>query len=424
MEHLKDLTLQLLLILMPSFLYFVFWRERVDASRKRNGLLGALLLAVTMVLCMSFPVRIAESYVADLRFILLIVGFLYGGLPIGFTTAGVMVICRYLASSHGYEFLLYGLPLHLVPLLLVRRRFWRFSSRTRKFVCVGLSFWAGLVGYLIFLFQLKIHYLDPAVYDKVGFFWSYTLMYVIGMFVVVTVTEAFIENTRLRTELQRHERLSVLGELAASIAHEVRNPLTASSGFLQLLTRTDVTEKKQKQYLDAALDGLRQAEAILKDYLTFAKPQIRQKSTLQVAACLEDALKVTASYAAMRNVELQPDLQADVCVEGERQKFGQTLINLIKNAIEASQPGDTVYITTQQRKERVLIEVRDQGAGMSEVEVGRLGNPFYTTKTEGTGLGLMVSYRIIEAMGGRIEVDSREGAGSRFTISLPIRGEK
>ncbi|MCD8511505.1 MAG: HAMP domain-containing histidine kinase [Bacillus sp. (in: Bacteria)] len=132
------------------------------------------------------------------------------------------------------------------------------------------------------------------------------------------------------------------------------------------------------------------------------------------------------SYGIINGVEIEyiDKLPDDVTINGNNEKFQQVLMNMIKNAIEASSRGQNVEVKCFKKGEEVKIRISDAGSGIKEDHLKLLGTPFYSTKEEGTGLGLSVSYKIVEAMGGSIMVESRENEGTAFTISLPIASEK
>lgn len=124
-------------------------------------------------------------------------------------------------------------------------------------------------------------------------------------------------------------------------------------------------------------------------------------------------------YAAMRGIEIVFDIQADLRIKANSDKITQCLINLTKNGIEAMPDGGHLHIAGYRKDHSIILQIKDTGVGMSEEQVQRLGTPFYSTKNKGTGLGLMVSYRIIKNFGGKIDVHSQENLGTCFTISLP-----
>ncbi|MBK5501387.1 DUF4084 domain-containing protein [Peribacillus sp. TH14] len=226
-----------------------------------------------------------------------------------------------------------------------------------------------------------------------------------------------------RTEelLRKSEKLEIVSHLAASISHEVRNPLTVTKGFMQMLYN-QVDAATQKGYLDIALKELDRAAEIINDYLMFAKPAIEQKEPIEAIKEIQQAVKVVMPLANMNAVQIIMPEKEDInqIVLGERKKFQQCLINIIKNSIEAMPDGGVLRIrVSSHHQSEIFINICDAGRGMKQEQIDRLGEPYFTTKEKGTGLGLMVSYSIIKGMDGNISVESKIDQGTCFSIQLP-----
>ena len=224
----------------------------------------------------------------------------------------------------------------------------------------------------------------------------------------------------LAHELRELEHLKTVSQLAASISHEVRNPLTVTRGFMQILKDAALSEDKRRLYFDMSLEELDRAERIITDYLTFAKPAIEHAERLELNAELYRIVQVILPFASMENisVEISPS-DEELFVQGEGKKLHQALINVIKNGIEATPSGGRLTIRLRRADGRCVLSVEDTGKGMDEDQLRKLGTPYYTTKDKGTGLGTMVAFSIFRAMGADIAVDSVPGRGTRFTLSFP-----
>lgn len=222
-------------------------------------------------------------------------------------------------------------------------------------------------------------------------------------------------------ELSKVEHLQTVSQLAASISHEVRNPLTVTRGFIQLLRDTVVSEEKKEQYINISLAELDRAEHIITDYLNFAKPSMQNAELLELNRELEYIVQVIQPYASMGNIGVHTikDDEKDIYILGQGKKFHQSLINIIKNGIEAMEQGGDLTIRLTEKDDKAVIVIQDTGKGMSAEQIRMLGTPFYTTKEQGTGLGMMVSFSIIKAMEGECEVESTPGRGTCFTITFP-----
>lgn len=218
-------------------------------------------------------------------------------------------------------------------------------------------------------------------------------------------------------ELQRSEKMEIISELAASVAHEVRNPLQVTRGFLQLLVAKQ--NSADKVYLSMALEELDRASNIITDFLTFAKPEVGKVTTLNV---LNEFIHIEGILIPMANLQggrIAVQIPTDLNIRGNSSKFKQAFINIIKNSIE-SLPGEgEIQVWAYEEKGEVCIHVKDNGEGMDEEVLARLGEPYFSNKTKGTGLGLMVTFRIIEVMNGRIHFKSEKGVGTEAIVRFP-----
>lgn len=217
--------------------------------------------------------------------------------------------------------------------------------------------------------------------------------------------------------LQRTEKLKIISDLAASVAHEVRNPLQVTRGFLQLLAGR--ADEKNKPYFDLASNELDRASDIITDFLTFAKPEIDTIRLLNISEELKKIEAMMMPMVAMHGGILHFSSQDNLYFYGNSSKLKQALINIIKNSIEAIKPDGRIEVKAQSEHDQVVVQITDNGVGMDEEEVSKLGVPFFSTKSKGTGLGLMVTFRIIEVMNGTIKIRSAKGKGTEFTIRFP-----
>ncbi len=224
---------------------------------------------------------------------------------------------------------------------------------------------------------------------------------------------------RKRTEelLIRSEKLSVIGQLAAAVAHEVRNPLTAVKGFIQLYKG-----KIDGKIHELMLSEMNRIENIISEFLSLAKPQAVTYQQANVTTLICDTLSIMNSQARINNVCIKKDLQeVQDLVECEVNQIKQVLINLIKNGIESMPDGGELTIQTSQEGETFRIAISDKGVGISKERLKHLGDPFFSNKEAGTGLGLVVCYKIVHEHGGRIEFDSELGVGTTVSVLLPLK---
>lgn len=272
------------------------------------------------------------------------------------------------------------------------------------------------------------YFIQDRNYDL--FFWKWGILSFIASLAIILARrilqnyeQVVIYSKQLEVfnnELQRSEKMEIISQLAASVAHEVRNPLQVTRGFLQLL-QDKTTNDKEKGFMVLAIDELDRASEIITDFLTFAKPQLEQTTLLNIAGELRQIEGILVPLAIMQGGVIKVDLEADLYVRGNSSKFKQALINIIKNSIEALNEEGAIFIRAYMDEDtkNIVIRIKDNGEGMSEEDLKRLGEPYYSKKTKGTGLGLMVTYRIIEVMQGKVEFISKKGVGTEAIIQFP-----
>ncbi|SFE99370.1 Signal transduction histidine kinase [Paenibacillus catalpae] len=219
-------------------------------------------------------------------------------------------------------------------------------------------------------------------------------------------------------EIQRAEKMELISHLAASIAHEVRNPLQVTRGFIQLVGEKAVN--KDRQFLNLAVQELDRASSIITEFLTFAKPHLDDIKELNISEELSQIQDIISPLAAMQSTRLEVIVESDLYVLGSAEKFKQAVINMIKNSLEAISSVDgTVSIYANKAENHVIIRIIDNGEGIDAEKLDKLGEPYFSNKSKGTGLGLMVTFRIIETMEGTLRFSSTKGVGTEAVIRLP-----
>ena len=235
---------------------------------------------------------------------------------------------------------------------------------------------------------------------------------------VIGILQDITERKQAEELVRKSELLSVIGQMAAGVAHEIRNPLTSLKGFVQLLR---AYPEGKDEYFGIMLSELDRIEFIISEFLVLAKPQVILQRKREMRPLLEQIVMIADTHAIMHNVQIitsyAENLPSIVCEENQ---LKQVFLNLLKNAVEAMPNGGEVRVSAAVEGEMMVIAFSDQGCGISEEQLAKLGEPFFTTKPNGTGLGLMVSYKIIANHGGTISVRSDEGTGTTFEIRLPI----
>ncbi len=221
--------------------------------------------------------------------------------------------------------------------------------------------------------------------------------------------------------LRRSEMLSTIGELAAGVAHEIRNPLTALRGFVQLLRRNDTNSTR---YYDIMLDELDRINNIVSELLVLAKPQKLSFEKDDIRSLFKDVMSLLETQANFHGVKMTLYEEEQIpLIDCERNQLKQLFINLIKNSFEAN--ASHVHVELKKKgDDHLVVTIRDNGCGIPEDRLKHLGEPFFSYKEKGTGLGLTVSYRIIELHKGSIMFDSKVGEGTSVRVTLPISNKQ
>ena len=232
------------------------------------------------------------------------------------------------------------------------------------------------------------------------------------------------QKARMQERLAHTDRLNMMGQLSATIAHEINEPLTAMLGYAQLATKNPGLPPQARADIDRIITTCLHAREIVRKLLMFSRDMPARMETVSVHRVMEDTLALFRARCAKERVEIRLRLtrgRDTVCIDPARLR--QVFSNLILNALQAMPQGGRLTLSTRRPGRRLVITVEDTGCGMSEAELQKAFIPFYTTKPyhQGTGLGLPVVREIVSNSGGKLAVDSRPGRGTRFTLSFPLR---
>ena len=418
MELIRDLMIQIAIIILPLFLYEAIRLNRYqEMLPKPNRYFIMFLSSVTLVLSMTYSICFGTVCGYNFHPIPIVSGFLYGGI-VGLIPAIIFVAYEWISKGLSWLPIVEVIFLSIIPLFLSKK--WSLFSRDKKLILAFMiaSFYvlvSLVVGMLNVLLETGF---TPYISNLYSGYIFASLIMVMTMVFQVYLTEYLNENALLRTEMQKSEKLNIVSELAASVAHEVRNPLTVVRGFIQLLESTE--DVKNKDYMRLVLAELDRAEQIISDYLNLARPQIEKKEHICLSAQLIEMTTLMSSFAAMQGVYLQVEISESLYTIGDKAKLKQAIMNVVKNGIEAIQ-GNKGYlkVTAIQKDEMIIIRVKDSGVGMTKEQLVRLGQPYYSLKEKGTGLGLMVTFSILQAHNGTLEYKSESGKGTEAIIILP-----
>ena len=409
----KPLIVNITIIFSLMFnanLFFPF-SKRKPLNFKQQTILG-LFSAFSAKLCMLYPIETLEDTNFDFRMIPILIVTLYGGWYPGLLCTAIVVMLRYLI---GGEYVYVGIAVSILALgigVLFRSGFLRSANKVLYGVIV-ISFY-----YLVYIFILfsTVSFLDINFY--IVYFLAFSLTFTA---LIYTVEKLIIANQQFDETLYL-DKLSTVSQMAAAFAHEIRNPITTVRGFIQFIN-SDTKDENLKQFAPLILDELDRTNKIITNYLTVARPTNFTLSYIDVNKALQDSVELLRPFGSYRNVSIDLKLEGEHYIYSDEQHLKQVLMNIIKNGIEAveEEQGGYVKIVKKPADERGQIEITfvDNGIGMSEEQLEKLGLPYYTTKTKGTGLGSMITNRLIHEMKGKIHYESKVLNGTSVTVILP-----
>ncbi|UYZ22233.1 ATP-binding protein [Mesobacillus jeotgali] len=407
-EFVKDLILHFSIILSLGFMYNFLWMQKRSVYKKqvfKMAILAALLMT------MALPVRFHGGLEFDLKLIPVFIAFFYLSRTDSFLLVAVLLL---LQGFVGIDKIAVTSVNYIVILILFFsiEKVYKSTTINRK-IALGL-FVYGLITTTRLAAMINAGHAGD---------YLYLLVFSLVSFIALSVTIYIIEMTNLQRklmhELHKAEKFSAISQLAASVAHEIRNPMTTIRGFMQVLQGERNLNDNQNLFISISLQELDRTQTIIDNFLSLAKPNTGSMAKINLSELLKETIDFMRSYSHLANTELVEAIDKDLCIKGDAHEIRQVFINILKNGIEAMPTGGSIYIIAKVDRENVRIQFRDEGVGMKKEQLDRLGQPYYSTKEKGTGLGMMISFDIIQRMRGKINVESEEGKGTTFTILLP-----
>lgn len=229
------------------------------------------------------------------------------------------------------------------------------------------------------------------------------------------------EKKKSEEMLHRQDKLAAVGQLAAGVAHEIRNPLTSMKGYAEFL-QLDEEDPQRQEFLGIILDEIDRVNNIVEEFMVLAKPKAVELEERNIVPIVQNVVSMLKFEARKRNVKLDFEADAEIVqIECDENRLKQVFLNFIKNGIEAMPNGGDLTVKTEIQDGNVLISIKDTGVGIPPDTLKKIGEPFYTTKKNGNGLGLMVSFKIIEGHNGKVYIESEQNKGTTFKILLPAK---
>ena len=404
-------------IIICIFFYQIFWLDK-DGKEVRNNVLISILSAIAIVLCLTFPFKFNSGYIYDLRLIPILLAVLYGSFRSFVFITFVFISYRFYLGGNGViPAVVVYFMLTSITMALQYFQADYFKKRKILFSTLLLSICTISFSSLAIMSQIRIS--AKVQSDFIHFLSNYIVINILTFLLSLYLIEGMIERYKMKEKIHRAEKFIVTSELAASIAHEIRNPLTTVYGFMQMFSKNEISETQKGEYVQVMLMELESTQLVINDYLSLIKPQIVVKELLDIRPIVHQVIDAILPMARLNNVKVESDIICSLYIKANVVTIKRCLINIAKNGIEAMTNGGILRINVKKVKNNIVIDIIDSGIGMSHEEIKRIAMPFYSTKEKGTGLGTMISYSIIKELNGDIEIKSEKGKGTRFSIIIP-----
>ncbi|WP_257215807.1 ATP-binding protein [Fredinandcohnia onubensis] len=411
LEHIGHVLYHVLIVIFPILIYYLLTIQDNRSSPKphRNKLLGMII--IMLLLTITFPVAYANGFAYDFRIIPIFVAFLYTGFFQGI--AVILIMLGYLLLL-GDTKVIFSIVNYAIIIAIFYFLFKKYHSLLLNKKLIVLS-----IIYSFIVITRAIVIVKSNQIDQLLVMILFSIVTWITLLLVILIIENLKQQILLQRELRRSEKMNVVSQLAASVAHEVRNPLTTVNGFLQLIIRDDNITDKQRNYIDITLSELNRAQSIINDYLSLAKPNNSNTQLVNISEELSKTVELMTSYTNIQSIEVETFIEDSLYINGNKDEIKQVLINIIKNAIEAIGNDGLLQINAFAKDQDIIVKITDNGPGMTKEQLSKIGTPFYSTKDKGTGVGLTICFQIIDQLKGSIDVESTVGKGTSFLIKLP-----
>ncbi|WP_264739314.1 ATP-binding protein [Cytobacillus firmus] len=408
-DFIADLILHFLIMMMIPFAHKLISRRGVR-MRITSPFLSVLILV--LFLTIAFPVEIAGSQFFDLKFIPVFVAFFYINPLAGFLTISVLVTFKVFFSPGDIWITLINYSIISALFFLAAKFYQKCTFRQKLFIAVLFYLPITITRYVIFLHEDINH--------ETVYLLLFSASSIVTLSTIIYLIEMNLHQDKVMQKLRNADKYNAISQLAASVAHEIRNPMTTVRGFLQLLKNDKNLTEDQKKFIKISLEELDRTNHIISDFLSLARPESPVSSKVSLSGVLVEVAEFMRPFGLMTKVEIRTTIYEDLFINGNQNEIKQLFINLIKNSVEAMPNGGLLEVSAFKNDTSADIHIKDEGVGISKDILQMLGQPYYSTKTKGTGLGLMISFDIINRLKGKYVIESTENKGTTFTIKLPL----
>ncbi|KKK36269.1 hypothetical protein WQ57_20140 [Mesobacillus campisalis] len=404
----KDLLLHFSVILFLGLIYNFLYMQKLHIRPKPVFVASVF---ITLLLTASFPVRFTGGFEYDLKFLPVFIGYFYIGPAAALALIVFLTLHSALFSTDPIVVTILNYSIVVAIFYLMNRQYKESSINKKVLMAFSIYFLITLTRAVILVKGGDATYLP------------HLLVFAFVSFMALGITIYMIEMTDFQRktvmELHKAEKLSAISQLAASVAHEVRNPITTIKGFMQVLLGEKNLTDNQMMYINISLQELERTQTIINNFLSLARPAVHQENEIDLTLLLREITEFMKPYSHYSNIEIIEQVEEGLKIKADPHEVRQVIINLMKNGIEAMPDGGKFYIKAGNEGEYIHVRIQDEGIGMTKKQLAKLGSPYYSTKEKGTGLGLMICYEIIYRMKGKILIDSEVGKGTTFTLMIP-----
>ncbi|MFI8575355.1 ATP-binding protein [Rossellomorea aquimaris] len=413
-DLLTGLLLNLLVILIMILLISFHYLSRNKVHKLHIKPLSIYLAcSLLLLLSLALSVRLEDGFVYDLRFIPFLLGGIYGGNRVLPWLAVTMIAVRVPMLGPGLVVTIIMAILFTFVIMYMRPRLGNKDWKARVY-------WYTLMAFSYSVLSLLI----PSLvfdFDYTSSFLVYSAVLSGSTFFVFYLCEIIRTIYTLQLEAIKYEKMQVVSHLAASMSHEVRNPLTTVKGFLQLIQEDPSNVSTNSELSKVAVSEIDRATEVINQYLNFARPHPELEVEVEIRDEINRSTEIIMPLAVKKGIVLKANILHHHSIIGDPNKLQQVLINVMKNGLEAMEKDGTLRIFSYQEGGKVFIVINDTGIGMTKEQLMRLGEPYFSMKGKnGTGLGMMTVFQLVEGMKGTIKVLSKPGKGTSVILSFPI----
>lgn len=405
-----NLLVILIIILIINF-YYLSKKRMYNLQIKPFPIYMASSILIFLSLALS--VRLENGFVYDLRFIPFLLGGIYGGNRVLPWLAVTMIAIRVPMLGPGLIITVVLAILSTIVILYMRPIMAKKAWKTRVYLFTFFSFCYSVLSLLI-----------PSLIFDFGHFSSFFIYSAVltgATFFVFYLCEIIRTSYILQVESIKYEKMQVVSHLAASMSHEVRNPLTTVKGFLQLINEDPSNASANNELSKIAVSEIDRATEVINQYLNFAKPHPELEMVVDIRKEIHRSKEIIMPLAIKKGIVLKVSVLHNYSIKGDPNKLQQVLVNVMKNGIEAMDSGGTLRIFSYQEEGKVFIVMNDTGIGMTKEQIMRLGEPYFSMKGKnGTGLGMMTVFHLVKGMKGTIKVLSKINQGTSVILSFPV----